>query len=250
MASKPVPTKWAHLIFGAHVSTAKGLSASVEYAVSVGCQCLQLFAKSPRQWRGRPIDPEAAAAFLHTREDLAFGPVFTHTAYLINLATDNEDLRRTSVVALADELTRGAALNAAAVVTHLGNDPALDSIAAARRVADALLEARDIAGEDAATTRLLLENTAGAGKTFGSAFEELGAVIDFAGLPPSELGVCFDTCHGFARGMDVATTEGWDEVVAGFEHHVGIDRLGLIHANDCLFERGSRKDRHAWIEMG
>jgi deoxyribonuclease-4 len=136
------------------------------------------------------------------------------------------------------------------VVSHIGNDPLGDPEAAARRVGEAIVGAYALAGDAAAPARLLLENTAGAGRTFGSDFAELGACIDAAGLPTERLGVCLDTCHAFAYGMAVDTPQGWDAVVAGIGSLCGPDRLGLIHANDCLFERGSRRDRHAWIGDG
>jgi len=135
-------------------------------------------------------------------------------------------------------------------VCHVGNDPAADPAAAARRVADSLLGAFELAGDAGSSARLLLENTAGAGRTFGSTFEQLGACIADAGLPSERLGVCLDTCHAFAFGMALDTPEAWRDVVDGIGTLCGDDRLGLIHANDCLFERGSRRDRHAWIGDG
>lgn len=238
------------MIFGAHVSTSKGLTASLDYADSVGCECIQLFAKSPRQWRGPAIDRDAANAFRAARAERGFGPVFTHTAYLINLGTDSGEMREKSVAALADELTRASALGADGVVSHLGNDPLGDGDAAALRISGAILEAYDRADLDDRVVRLLLENTAGAGRTYGSSFAELGAVIKATGLPGETLGICFDTCHGFAYGYPVDTAEGWREVVDTLHTRCGVGRLGLIHANDCLFERGSRRDRHAWIGEG
>ena len=88
------------------------------------------------------------------------------------------------------------------------------------------------------------------GRTFGSNFEELGACITASGLPEDRLGVCLDTCHAWAYGLPVDTAAGWREVIDGIAGCCDIGRLGLIHANDCLFERGSRKDRHAWIGDG
>jgi deoxyribonuclease-4 len=81
------------MLVGAHVSVSGGYIAALDYAESVGCECIQIFAKSPRQWRGPVIDPEAARAFIAAREERSFGPVFSHTAYLINLATDDPALR-------------------------------------------------------------------------------------------------------------------------------------------------------------
>ena len=235
---------------GAHISVSGGYEKAMDYADSVGCECVQIFAKSPRQWRGSAIDPEAGAAFVALREARGFGPVFTHTAYLINPATSDPVLREKSIAALADELVRGSLLGAAGVVTHIGNDPDGDPAAAAARVGEAAVRAFELAGGDACKTRLLLENTAGAGRTFGSNFEELGACIEAAGLATERLGVCLDTCHAWAYGLPVDSTEGWAEVLGGLEECCGAGRLGLIHANDCLFERGSRRDRHAWIGDG
>ena len=238
------------MLIGAHVSVAHGYLAALDYAQSVGAECIQIFAKSPRQWHGSPVDPEAAATFVAERKARAFGPVFTHTAYLINLGTDDQVLRQRSIAALADELVRATLLRADGVVTHLGNDPLDDSDAAALRIAEAIVAAYALAGEAGAASRLLLENTAGAGRSFGSTFEQLGACVSATGLGPERLGVCFDTCHAFAYGMGVDTATGWRETICQLESHVGVARLGLIHANDCLFERGSKRDRHAWIGDG
>jgi len=238
------------MLFGAHVSISDGYIKALDYAESVGCECIQVFAKSPRQWRGHAIDADAAAEFVSTRAQRGFGPVFTHTAYLINLATEDDGLRERSIAALADELARGGLLRAAGVVTHVGNDPARDADAAAERVAKAVRAAYDIAGQAAHGVRLLLENSAGAGTSFGCSFEELGACIGLTGLPQECLGICLDTCHAFAYGMPVDSDEGWAGVVSTIERTCGLDRLGLIHANDCMFERGSKRDRHAWIGDG
>ena len=238
------------MLFGAHISVSGGYERALDYAFEVGCECAQIFAKSPRQWRGPSPDPAKAAAFVSARLERGFGPLFTHTAYLINPATPEPLLREKSIAALADELVRGSMLGAAGVVTHIGSDPDGDPEAAAHRVAEAVNRAFDLAGPAAASTRLLLENTAGAGRTFGSTFEELGACIEYSSLPVEMLGVCLDTCHAFAFGMPLDTAEGWDDVVSGITGCCGPARLGLIHANDCLFERGSKRDRHAWIGDG
>lgn len=237
-------------LIGAHVSVSKGYVEALDYARSVGCECLQFFAKSPRQWRGASIDPDAARVFVDAREAVQFGPVFTHTSYLINLSTNNEELREKSIVALADELVRGAAVRATGTVSHIGNDPGGDRASAARRAGEAVARAFEIGGDAAKGARLLLENTAAAGSTFGGPMEELGAVIDAAGLPHEQLGICLDTCHAFAFGYDVDTAEGWSALGEEVLGTMGQERLGLIHANDCMFEKTARRDRHAWIGDG
>jgi deoxyribonuclease-4 len=135
-------------------------------------------------------------------------------------------------------------------VTHIGNVPDGDDDAAVCRVAEAIVRAFDIAGGDSCHTRLLLENTAGAGTLFGRTFAELGACISTAGLPADKVGMCLDTCHAFAFGYPVDTAHGWDAVIEDIDTAVGLDRLGLIHANDCKFERSANRDRHEWIGDG
>ena len=238
------------MLVGAHVSVSGGYVKALDYAQSVGCECIQIFAKSPRQWRGPVIDPALAARLIAERAARGFGPVFTHTAYLINLGATDPEMREKSIAALADELLRGAVLEAAGVVTHVGNDPDGDSAAAAKRIGSAVAEAFDRTGDAAGDVRLLLENTAGAGRQFGADFEQLGACVDAAGLPPERLGVCLDTCHGFAAGMGLDTASGWRDVLDEIARTCMTERLGLIHANDCMFERGSNRDRHAWIGDG
>lgn len=238
------------MLIGAHISVSGGYDKALDYAFEVGAECAQIFAKSPRQWKGPALDPHKAEHFRAMRAERGFGPLFTHTAYLINPATPEPVLREKSIAALADELVRGALLGATGVVTHIGSDPDGDPALAAARVADAVVRAFEFAGPVADSTRLLLENTAGAGKTFGSTFEELGACIDASGLPADRLGVCLDTCHAFAFGMPLDTPQGWSEVVSGITACCGVTRLGLIHANDCMFARGSKRDRHAWIGDG
>ena len=179
------------MIFGAHVSVSGGYDKALDYAQSVGCECIQIFAKSPRQWRGSTLRPEIAEQFVSLRAQRDFGPVFTHTAYLINLSTTNAELYEKSIAALADELVRGSLLGAAGVVTHIGNVPDGDREAAARRVGAAVVRAFELAGGDECATRLLLENTAGAGSTFGSTFAEIGASISAAGLSGTQLGDVF-----------------------------------------------------------
>ena len=238
------------MLIGAHVSVAGGYWRGVEYAASVGAECAQIFAKSPRQWRGPAVDPAAADRFASARSDADFGPVFTHAAYLLNLATHDDVLWERSIDALADELARASALQAEGCVTHVGSDRLQDSSRAAARVADAVCRAFVRCADCEPAPRLLLENTAGGGSSFGSTFEQLGEVIRLTGLEPRLLGVCLDTCHAHAFGLTVDSETGWKRLLESIEASVGFDRLGLIHANDCMFAAGERRDRHAWIGDG
>lgn len=232
---------------GAHVGVAGGYANAVDYAVSVGCECMQVFAKSPRQWHAKPLDAGVSTAFRERCRATGMGPVLVHTAYLINLGSADDVLWERSYTALADELRRAEALGAAAVVTHTGTEYALAPDRTAARIAAGVDRAWSIAG--VAGTRLLLENTAAAGTTFGDGPEELGAVLDLLDAARGHVGVCLDTCHAHAAGYDLSGRAAWREVVDAFERCCGMP-IEAIHANDCAYGPGLHKDRHAWIGDG
>lgn len=232
---------------GAHVGVAGGYAAAVDYAASVGCESMQVFAKSPRQWLAKPTDPAVAAAFRARLAAVGMGPVLVHTAYLINLGSADDALWERSCLALADELLRAEVLGATFVVTHTGTRFKDAPERTASRIAEGVDRAWTHAGVEG--VRLLLENTAAAGSTFGDGPEELGAVLHLLGHARPHVGVCLDTCHAHAAGWDLAEGPVWQELLDGFERCCG-QPIEAIHANDCLFGAGMHKDRHAWIGDG
>jgi len=237
------------LLIGAHVGVSKGYAASLEYARSVGAECVQVFAKSPRQWHARALDVDAATAFREAKLPNGIRAVVTHTAYLINLGSLDESLLDKSVRALADELRRAALLGADGVVTHIGTTGGTGTEATATRVAAAIVAA--FGEREVPLPRLLLENTAGAGSTFGTSPEEIGAVLDR--LPDDlrpHVGTCIDSCHAHAAGFDMSSAVGWAELLDRIDTSCGPHAVGAVHANDCMFACGSNKDRHAWIGDG
>jgi deoxyribonuclease-4 len=236
------------MLIGAHVGIAGGYPEALDYAVSVGCECVQVFGKSPRQWRAAPIDQDVAARFRARREELGIGWVVTHSAYLINLGSEDDALWERSWMALADELIRAATLGADGVVTHIGTNRSGDIHTGASRVSEGARRALQAAD---APSMLLLENTAGAGSSFGNGPQEIGAVLSLLDCEWRErLGVCLDTCHAHAAGWDLASPTGLDAFVSGLASCCGQGRILTVHANDCLGEAGSFRDRHAWIGDG
>jgi len=234
---------------GIHARTGGDLRGALTYAAEVGAECVQVFAKSPKRWYAPDLDPTLAAEVRDLAPACGVAPLFTHTAYLINLGSADDALWLRSTDALADELRRGAALGARGVVTHIGTNPYGDVALAASRIARAAETACSAAGDDAARL-LLLENSAGAGSSFGGSFEELSAVfhvLDGTGL---DVGVCLDTCHAHAYGYELSSADAWVRVLDGIDGCCGTGRLRLLHANDCGFPLGSRRDRHAWIGDG
>ncbi|MDY0340644.1 MAG: deoxyribonuclease IV [Coriobacteriia bacterium] len=235
------------MIFGAHVGIAGGYPAAVDYAVSVGCECMQVFAKSPRQWSAKSLDVAVAEAFRSRIAEVGMGPVFVHTAYLINLGSDDDALWERSWQALADEIARGELLGAVGIVTHVGTRYKSVPEKTAARIARGVDLAWAASG--AGQTRLLLENTAAAGTTYGNGPDELGSILHALDVAAGHVGVCLDTCHAHAAGWDLADPGGWDRLLGAFDSCCGMP-IEVIHANDSAFGVGEHKDRHAWIGDG
>lgn len=235
------------MLIGAHVGVSGGYPQSIDYAESVGCEAIQVFAKSPQQWRAKAIDPEVAASFRSRRAASSIAFACTHTAYLINLGSEDDALWERSWQALADELSRAAALGVEATVTHTGTNRSRDLEAGARRIADGIHRAFMAAPEGV----LLLENTAGAGTTFGTGPEELGTVLGMLdGDWRERLGICLDSCHAHAAGWDFSSAVGWSAFAEGLELCCGRGRIQVVHANDSRFGVGEHRDRHEWVGDG
>ena len=96
---------------------------------------------------------------------------------------------------------------------------------------------------------VLLEHTAGQGRTVGHRFEHLATILEHLDGSP-RVGVCLDTCHLLASGYDITTEEGYATPSTAFDRMVGLDRLKVFHGNDSKKPCGSRVDRHEHIGDG
>jgi deoxyribonuclease-4 len=231
---------------GAHVSTAGGLARAFERGRDLGCDALQIFLKSPGQWRGKPLTENDAASFRGAREAAGRPPVVAHAAYLINLCARDPELLERSRAALVDELVRAAALGLDGVVVHPGAHLGAGVEAGLEAVAqsiDAVLAAAP------AGPRLLLELTAGQGSVLGSRLEQL-AELRARARADERIAYCLDTCHAFAGGYDLSTAAAVERFLEEVERRLGFERIACLHLNDSVGELGSARDRHASIGAG
>ena len=229
---------------GAHVGVAGGIQTGVQRGVDLGCTAIQVFAQSPRQWKPQVHAPENLAAFREARA-AADMEVVVHAAYLINLAGRDSDMIERSITSLRASCAVAAEIDAIGVVVHVGShlgdglDVGLGRIETALRPVLADLDER---------TWLLLENTAGVGGTIGRTVEELARLTDAVDHP--RLGLCLDSCHLWASGLDVGDDEAMDALVADVDARIGLARLKALHLNDSLTPLGSNRDRHGNIGQG
>ena len=232
--------------FGFHVSISGGFSLAVQRAYEIGCTTMQIFSRNPRGWAVKPLDPDDIAEFKRLREQWDIGPVFVHTNYLINLASPKPDLYERSIEQFVIDLERTEHLGAEYLVTHLGSASGQEPAWMIDRVAAALNMAMRLHTPKAT---ILLENTAGEKGDVGYELGQVQAVLALL-KDSARVGMCYDTCHGFAAGYDIRTKKGVDALAAEIKSTVGLERLKGIHLNDCLRDFGSRVDRHWHIGEG
>jgi deoxyribonuclease-4 len=233
------------MLIGGHVSSAGGLAKAISRAEELGCETMQVFNQSPRMWRPTSYGPEDFAAF---RERFARSPVasvFIHAVYLINVASDDAEVRRKSVTSLTHALRVGDAIEADGVVVHPGSGKGATAKKTMKLIGDAFRRALD----SSERCRLLLEDTAGAGGTVGRSFDELAGAIERAGAG-ARLGVCLDSCHLLASGHEIREPKSLARVIDDYDEKVGLERLRCLHLNDSQTPIGSNRDRHANLGEG
>src|SRR3954466_8858073 len=161
---------------GAHMSVAGGVSKAVERARLHGCEALQIFTKNASQWKAKPLDPVEIRRSRKAVAESAITPVVSHASYLITMATTAPGLREQSAAAFADELGGADALGLLGVVIHPGTCTARSEADALRLIAESIRAA--LKARPKRRTMVLLEHTAGQGRTVGHRFEHLAAILE------------------------------------------------------------------------
>jgi deoxyribonuclease-4 len=231
---------------GAHVSSSGGIHTAIDRIEDFGGDSVQIFTQSPRTWRPTNHDPANFDRFKQRRDEAEIGGVVCHALYLINLASPQDEIYDKSVATLQHTIDVACAIDADAVVFHVGSHLGSGFDAGLERAVPALREALT---RCSATTWLLIENSAGAGGTMGRSIDELAALYD--ALDRHErLGICLDTCHLYVSGYDVTDRKELDRVLTEVDERIGLDRLRVLHVNDSAAPLGSNRDRHANIGEG
>lgn len=230
---------------GAHVSTQGGVQTAPGRGGAIGATAIQLFTKTPNQWKEPALSEAAVREFRQNLESSGLRMVVSHDSYLINLASPDPVLNARSTTSFIAELSRCETLGVPWVVSHPGNyidhrEQGLERNA--ERYTKCLREVEGKVG-------VLIENTAGSGTALGSTFQELGQLREMIGDDVRHrVGFCLDTCHLYSAGYDIVTR--YDAVWDEWERVVGFVHLGCLHLNDSKTPFDSRRDRHELIAEG
>ncbi len=213
---------------GAHVRD----DDPVGTAARLGAEVVQLFVTDPQAWKKPEPHPQAAAL---RAADLT---VVVHSAYVINVASQNNRIRIPSRKAVLQQAHAAAELGAIGLVVHGGHvragEDAADGVASWRT-----MFARQ-ADDGGFPVPILVENTAGGDHAMARHLDEVARLWDAIG----EFGPGFvlDTCHAWAGG------EALEGVVERARTITG--RIDLVHLNSSRDGFDSGRDRHANLADG
>jgi deoxyribonuclease-4 len=249
--NEPAPHRSAMHFIGAHTIDTGGIHMAARRAGSAGMTALQLFSAVPKYYNEKVgVKPDRVARFAGALAEAGIEPrrVVVHAGYVLNVATPDETKWARASAALAKELERSTALGVGGVCFHPGAATDGDRAAACERVGRALTAALE---QVRGATRLLVENTAGAGTTVGRTPGEVAEILSHV---PRKLrartGYGLDTCHLYASGHDIAASRAaLVRVLDAFEEAAG-EPPAFFHLNDSEGALGSNRDRHALIGEG
>lgn len=231
------------IYIGCHLSVTEGYAAMGRAMGEMGGDTFAWFTRNPRGGRSKPPVAEDVASLVQYAEASGFGPLVAHGSYTMNLCSAKAETRDNGLDMLMRDLRIMAMLPGSLYNFHPGCHTGQGVETGISQIAGAL----DAALSASTGTTVLLETMAGKGSEIGGRFEELREIIDRVNLR-DRLGVCFDTCHVWDAGYDIAGD--LDGVLRRFDDAVGLDRLKAVHFNDSKHPRGSHRDRHEKLGQG
>lgn len=245
---KKPPKRTAQRI-GIHTSTAGGVENAAERAYRLGCNALQIFSSSPRQWKPYELGASQCETMNSLRAKYDLKPLVIHANYLINPAAINPTFLQKSVHAFRAELERALALCADYLVLHPGSFRGMTREEGLSRVVESLSAAADGVDLKKRGLTILIENTAGAEFSLGGSFEQVAVLIEFL-RKTVPVAACIDTCHTHVSGYDIMSKTGFRETMQRLDDSVGLKNVPVWHCNDAKAARGSKLDRHEHIGKG
>ena len=231
------------IYIGCHLSVTNGYEAMGRTMREFGGNTFAYFTRNPRGGRSKDIIPEDAAALNTLLAEQHFGKLVAHGSYTMNLCAAKESTRLNGLDMLEQDIRRMEFFPHQYYNFH----PGAHTGQGAEKGIELIAQALNSILFPAMRTTVLLETMAGKGTEMGRSFEELKAIIDRVELK-DKVGVCFDTCHVWDAGYDIAND--LDGVLHHFDDVIGLDRLRAVHFNDSKNPCGSHKDRHEKLGQG
>lgn len=233
-------------LIGAHVSAAGGAGVAFENAERIGAQCIQIFGASPRMWKAGLPDEKRIAGFRNAWKKSNVEKVYLHAAYLVNLASPSEEIRKKSIENLTTHLRIAEALGTEGLVFHVGSGKEMPKEQAIKKAIAAM---KQILKGAPGRAELIIENAAGGGQKLGANAKDVGAMM--RGVGSKRVKACYDTAHAFEAGLiDEYTPRETKKLFDEWDHEVGLENIVALHVNDSKTKFDSHHDRHENIGEG
>lgn len=233
------------MLLGAHESINGGYYKAILRGKEDGCDCIQIFTKSPRMWKKKIVTDKEAEQFKKTAKENNIIKNVSHASYLLNITHADKNMRNKSINSLINELECAEKLGLIGVVFHPGSNK--DEKNRYKIVSESINII--LSKTKGFKTKLIIENMAGQGSNVGATFEEIKNIIK--GIKEkSRVRVCLDTCHTFVAGYDIRNKKSLNNTLKQFDKLIGLQNLICFHFNDSKKELGSKIDRHENIGQG
>ena len=243
------PPKHTSRRIGIHASAAGGVHTAAERAYRLGCNTLQIFSSSPRQWAQSQLATAHCDEMRRLREKYDLKPLVIHNNYLVNLASTTPSFLKKSIEAFRGEIERALAVCADFLVMHPGSFRGADREQGLRQTAAAIAASAHKLDLAKGGLTILIENSAGAEYSLGGSFEQVAEVLHYLrDAVPSA--ACIDTCHTHVAGYDIVSEDGMKKTLAELDSEIGLKNVHVWHCNDAKAARGSKLDRHQHVGKG
>lgn len=244
---------------GAHVSASGGLEKAVERAYAIGANCAQIFSGSPRVWKRSALESFNTEKMFSKMKELNVSPIFTHSLYLINLASENPELLAKSITALEYDLRFDSLIHGSGIIVHLGSHQKRGWETVREQVAKSIVTILESTPKN---STFLIENSASLNGKLCSDIRDIRWLIDRvsellkkanSSTNISRLGWCLDTCHAHAAGylLGQSTQQIDSKLLADEISAFNLwEQLKCIHVNESKDLFGSGRDRHENLGEG
>ncbi len=234
---------------GSHVSLngEDQFLGSVKEAISYNANTFMVYTGAPQNTIRRDISELKIeeAHDLMAMHKLLKEDVIVHAPYIVNLANPDIEKQDFAIAFITEEVKRTNAIGSKIMVLHPGAHMKEGSELGIIRIANGLNKI--IENTSNLDVVIALESMAGKGSEVGRSFHELKDIINLI-HDQSRIGVCLDSCHLHDAGYPVK--DHFDDVLAEFNHIIGLNYLKVFHINDSKNEIGAKKDRHENIGYG
>ncbi len=227
------------LLLGVHLSISGGFKRLFSEAERLKINAFQFFLGAPVVWKGYELKNEDMEIFAEKSGRYKF--ITGHAPYLVNLASNSPELRQRSINRVIADMKELIKIKVSNYVIHLGsNEDRQNGIYNIRNSLKEILSETD-------NVKILLENSSGEKNHLGGNMEE---IKEIASGFDNRIGLCLDTCHLFAGGVDLRISDEVDKFYSSLANSGLSERIVLIHANDSKYPLNSRRDRHFHIGKG